>query len=145
MNRCKQILFSAQCPSRDILEVIGGKWSLLILCRLQTGAMRSGSLTRSVSGISQKMLTQTLRELERCGVIERHSYAEVPPRVEYKLTSMGQTLSKVVIELEQWVVQNYDQILEVQTEFDERVTDKGMASKNKNPLLNNTIGLLKRP
>jgi len=123
--------FSAQCPSRDILEVIGGKWSLLILCRLQTGSMRSGSLSRSVEGISQKMLTQTLRELERCGVIERLSYPEVPPRVEYKLTLMGQTLSKVVSELEQWVVQNYDQILETQTEFDERVTDKGMVSKNR--------------
>jgi DNA-binding HxlR family transcriptional regulator len=121
--------FNAQCPSRDILEVIGGKWSLLILCRLQGGSVRSGSLTRSVAGISQKMLTQTLRELERCGVIERISYPEVPPRVEYKLTTMGQTLSKLVIELEQWVVQHFEQIVEAQTEFDERTVDKWTVSK----------------
>jgi DNA-binding HxlR family transcriptional regulator len=73
---------------------------------------------RSVQGISQKMLTQTLRELERTGVIERKSYPEVPPRVEYSLTPLGETLSVVVMQLEHWVVDNYEQVTDAQVMFD---------------------------
>lgn len=112
--------FDALCPSRDVLALIGGKWSLLILCLLKDGSMRTGTLMRNVSGISQKMLTQTLRDLERSGVIERISYSEVPPRVEYRLTEMGETLSPLVFQLEQWVVQRYEQVVAAQDRFDAR-------------------------
>ncbi|QBD83336.1 transcriptional regulator [Ktedonosporobacter rubrisoli] len=110
--------FSANCPSREILELIGGKWSLLILCLLKAGPQRTGSIMRSVQGISQKMLTQTLRDLERSGIVTRKSYSEVPPRVEYSLTPLGETLSVLVLPFEQWVVDNYEQVIVAQARFD---------------------------
>ena len=104
--------YDLRCPSRDVLELIGGKWAILILCCLQQGPVRTGELMRSVGGISQKMLTQTLRNLERDGFVERISYPEVPPRVEYQLTELGRYLSELARALEQWVVANYPAILE---------------------------------
>jgi len=104
--------YDLRCPSRDLLDLIGGKWAILILCCLQQGPVRTGDLMRSVGGISQKMLTQTLRDLERDGFVDRISHPEVPPRVEYKLTDLGRSLSDVVRALEQWVVVNYPAIME---------------------------------
>lgn len=104
--------YNLNCPSRDVLALIGGKWAILILCSLQQGPVRTGTLLREVGGISQKMLTQTLRDLDRDGFVERISYPEVPPRVEYRLTELGQSLSELVRGLEQWVVAHYPTILE---------------------------------
>lgn len=104
--------YDMKCPSRDILDLIGGKWAILILCCLQQGPIRTGSLMRQIGGISQKMLTQTLRDLERDGFIERISYPEVPPRVEYRLTDLGRSLSDLARTMEQWVVAHYEAILE---------------------------------
>src|SRR5258708_83107 len=115
--------FDKTCPSRDVLAVVGGKWALLIVCLLKFGPQRTGSIMRSVSGVSQKMLTQTLRELQRSGVVERISYSEVPPRVEYKLTPLGETLSVLVLEIEQWVVSHYDQVVQAQMSFDSQDGD----------------------
>lgn len=103
--------YNLNCPSRDVLDLIGGKWAILILCCLQQGPVRTGALMRMVGGISQKMLTQTLREMERDGMVERISYPEVPPRVEYQLTKLGRSLSEVARSLEQWVVAHYGEIL----------------------------------
>lgn len=103
--------YNLNCPSRDVLDLIGGKWAILILCCLQQGPVRTGALMRMVGGISQKMLTQTLREMERDGMVERISYPEVPPRVEYQLTKLGRSLSEVARSLEQWVVVHYGEIL----------------------------------
>src|SRR5579859_2663898 len=114
---------NANCPSREILELIGGKWSLLILCLLKSGPMRTNLIMRSVQGISQKMLTQTLRDLERTGVVERRSYGEVPPRVEYSLTPLGATLSIVVLQLEHWVVDHYEHVVTAQALFDTRQSE----------------------
>lgn len=122
---------NANCRSREILEIIGGKWALLILCLLKAGPMRTGLIMRTVQGISQKMLTQTLRDLERTGVVERRSYPEVPPRVEYCLTPLGTTLSERVLQVEQWVIDNYDQVMTAQSHFDIRhsESDSYLSSK----------------
>ena len=99
--------FAASCPSQDILALIGSKWSLLLLCILRDGPVRTGELARRAGGISQKMLTQTLRELARHGIVNRKDFGETPPRVEYSLTPLGRSLSALVVEIEGWVTANY--------------------------------------
>jgi len=99
--------FNESCPSQEILALIGGKWSMLLLCVLRDGPVRTGELARRVGGISQKMLTQTLRELARHGIVTRKDYGEIPPRVEYELTALGRSLSALVVEIENWVTANY--------------------------------------
>lgn len=89
MSAPRADVFSARCPSRAVLEQLAGKWSLLLLHRLATGPRRPSELRRAVGGISEKMLVQTLRGLERNGFVARRNYAEVPPRVEYALTAVA--------------------------------------------------------
>lgn len=110
--------FSPHCPSRGILDLIGSKWSILILCSLRQGPVRTGALRRRITGISQKMLTQTLRGLERNGIVQRISYPEIPPRVEYRLTRRGHSLSDLIVQIEQWLVANYGRIKQDQRAFD---------------------------
>jgi DNA-binding HxlR family transcriptional regulator len=112
--------YNARCPSRKILQLIGSKWSMLLLCTLREGAVRTGALRRGVDGISQKMLTQTLRDLERHGLIERISYDELPPRVEYKLTRLGRSLSDLIDEIEQWIERHYPRLADESRAFDAR-------------------------
>jgi DNA-binding HxlR family transcriptional regulator len=114
----KPDLYNENCPSRNILDLIGGKWSMLLVSFLRSGPTRTGVLRRSVAGISQKMLTQTLRDLERHGIVERICYDEVPPRVEYRLTRIGQSLSDLVLQMEGWVVRHYSRMSAVQRSFD---------------------------
>src|SRR5579871_6854529 len=78
------VIYEAACPTRNLLELIADKWALLALHALHDGPARNGQLLRRLDGISQKMLTQTLRNLERNGLVERIDFKEVPPRVEYK-------------------------------------------------------------
>jgi DNA-binding HxlR family transcriptional regulator len=99
--------FNPDCPSQEILALIGSKWSMLLMCVLRDGPKRSGELARRAGGISQKMLTQTLRELERHGIVHRRDYQEVPPRVEYSLTRLGLSLSDLIRQIEGWVTTNY--------------------------------------
>jgi len=110
-------LFDLECPSRDVLELVGSKWSMLLLCTLKNGPVRTGDLRRAVTGISQKMLTQTLRDLERDGIIDRIDYAEVPPRVEYKLTKVGHSLSRLMKQMEFWIIDHYDYIIAAQERY----------------------------
>ena len=110
--------FNPSCPSQDILALIGGKWSMLLLCILADGPVRTGELARRAGGISQKMLTQTLRELERHGIVQRRDYSEVPPRVEYSLTALGRSLSGLVRQIESWVESNYSRMTRVARSYD---------------------------
>jgi DNA-binding HxlR family transcriptional regulator len=110
--------FNVACPSQDILALIGSKWSMLVLCALRPGAMRTGELKRRLAGVSAKMLTQTLRELERHGIVVRDDFGEVPPRVEYELSSLGRSLSDLVVGIEQWVTTHYSRMTRVTRSFD---------------------------
>ena len=85
-------VYSSTCPTRQVLDRIADKWTALVIGALEDGPQRFSQIQRRIDGISQKMLTQTLRSLERDGLIERHVYAEVPPRVVYTLTPLGKTL-----------------------------------------------------
>lgn len=118
MARKTADLYNSSCPSRGILDLIGSKWSMLLLCVLREGPVRNGALKREIGGISQKMLTQTLRELERHGIVQRVDFAEVPPRVEYKLTRMGQSLSTLMLQIEAWVEGNYSRMANVAKSYD---------------------------
>ena len=89
-------------PVEATLEVIGGKWKVVILCHLTKGTKRTSELKRSMPGITQKMLTQQLRELEDDGVIQRKVYNQVPPKVEYSLTDYGWSLESILDSLCSW-------------------------------------------
>ncbi|MCH4008987.1 winged helix-turn-helix transcriptional regulator [Companilactobacillus sp.] len=84
------------------IDVIGGKWKPLILCHLKKGTMRTGQLRRVIPNITQKVLTQQLRELEASGIVNRKIYEQVPPKVEYSLTDYGKTLNNLLYELCKW-------------------------------------------
>lgn len=90
------------CPVEATLDVIGGKWKGVILYYLLGGTLRFGELRRHLPDITQRMLTLQLRELERDGIVERTVYAEVPPRVEYRLTCFGQSLEPILLQLRDW-------------------------------------------
>ena len=102
--------WSDSCPSRDVLGLLASKWVALLIPLLRKGPRRNGELMRAVAGVSQKMLTQTLRDLERHGLIARRDYAEVPPRVEYALTPLGDSLAKTIVALDDWVIRNYSDL-----------------------------------
>ncbi len=93
------------CPVERTVNVIGGKWTLLILRDLFDGTKRFGELRVSLTGISPKTLTEKLRILEQDGIIERKIYPEVPPRVEYSLTKRGQTLETIIEAMREWGTQ----------------------------------------
>jgi len=104
---------------RSVLDRIGDKWSLLLIGILEEGPMRFTELLRTVPGISRRMLTITLRALERDGVITRTIYAEVPPRVEYQMTELGRTLTEPVLTLAKWAADNQAAIIANRAAFDE--------------------------
>ena len=99
--------FSARCPSREVLALIGEKWVSLVIAALNRKTMRFGELKRTCEGISQKMLTQTLRKLERDGLVVRTVYAdELPLKVEYSLSDLGKSLVPVVLSAKAWAETN---------------------------------------
>ncbi|WP_170419567.1 winged helix-turn-helix transcriptional regulator [Ruegeria atlantica] len=102
--------YVAMCPSREIIAVIGDKWSLLVVPLLLKGPQRNTELMRQIEGISQKMLTQTLKRLERYNLVDRHDYGEVPPRVDYRLSPLGHSLATVISTLDNWVIDNYEKL-----------------------------------
>lgn len=108
------------CPVRNVVTQIGDKWSMLILFSLVDGADRFNSIKSRIVGISQRMLTQTLRDLEREGYVNRTVYPEVPVKVEYELTEMGRGLVKPLYQLVQWAEQHHDKIKHCRQAYDEQ-------------------------
>ena len=111
--------YSSNCPSRTVLDRVGDRWTVLVVGSLSGGAMRFSELARRIDGVSQKMLTQTLRGLERDGLVTRTVHAEVPPRVEYALTEVGATLIHPLDALDSWAREHMTAILESRTRYDE--------------------------
>jgi DNA-binding HxlR family transcriptional regulator len=107
------------CESRRTLDLIGDKWSLLVIALLGDRTRRFSELKRQIDGISQRMLTLTLRQLEREGLVRRTVYAEVPPRVEYELSSVGGTLLATVQQLVEWALAHRDELAESRTRYDQ--------------------------
>ena len=113
------------CPAvREVLHRVGDKWSVLIVDLLGEGAMRFSDLRRSVEGISQRMLTLTLRGLERDGLITRTVFPEIPPRVEYELTRLGKTLLEPIQGLAEWAARNRTSIQDAREKFNKKPKPK---------------------
>lgn len=112
--------YSAACPSRQALDRIGDKWSVLILVMLADGPKRFTHLLKRIQGISQKMLTQTLRGLERDGLITRTVYPSVPVRVDYELSDLGRTLTATLSTLERWARDHISDVIAARERYDRR-------------------------
>ena len=112
--------YQGRCPVRDVLDRVGDKWSVLIVLRLGRGPERFRALLRAVEGISQRMLTVTLRGLQRDGLVHRKVFDTRPPSVEYSLTPLGLSLLAVITDLANWAVENEKPIRDAQAEFDAR-------------------------
>jgi DNA-binding HxlR family transcriptional regulator len=104
-------LFSESCPSREVLKHVTSRWGVLLLVALGDGAQRFGELRRKVGGISEKMLAQTLVWLEQDGFVQRVVQSAAPPRVEYRLTPLGEEISRKMGELAEWIETNMDAML----------------------------------
>ena len=112
-------VMAAGCPTRQVIGRIGDKWSLLVLYALATGTKRFSQLRLEVEGISQKMLTQTLRGLERDGLVHRHAYPTIPPKVEYQLTPLGNSLEDAIATVRQWAYTHMDEISDHREQYDQ--------------------------
>lgn len=115
-------VYAANCPTRQVLDRIGDKWTTLVILLLEDGSKRFSELQRGIVGISQKMLTQTLRSLERDGLVSRTIYPEVPPRVEYQLTPLGKTLCAPISAIVQWSEEHIGDVTAAQMVYDARET-----------------------
>lgn len=110
--------YRADCPTRRVLDRIGDRWTVLVVGILGEGDARFSQLRRRVEGVSQKMLTQTLRGLERDGLVLRTVYPEVPVRVEYALTDAGRTLLEPLRALREWSIEHLGDVSESQEVYD---------------------------
>ncbi|MEV0403021.1 helix-turn-helix domain-containing protein [Actinoallomurus sp. NPDC050550] len=118
----RRFTYHRDCPSRTVIEVLANKWALYVLAALrrQEGPMRFNELRRVLDGITQKMLTQTLRALERDGLVSRTVYPTVPPRVEYGLTPLGIEAGRLTGAIADWSLEHAREILRARREFDDR-------------------------
>jgi DNA-binding HxlR family transcriptional regulator len=106
------------CPTRRILDLVGDRWTVLVVGSLRDEPLRFSEIARRVEGVSQKMLTQTLRALERDGLVTRTVHAEVPPRVEYELTRSGRSLLAPLKALESWSIEHFVDVHRSQERYD---------------------------
>jgi DNA-binding HxlR family transcriptional regulator len=120
MDRPAYNTLSAYCPSRQLLELIADKWTTLILYMLSLKTQRYSELQHGIEGISKKMLTQVLRDLEASGLITRKVYAVVPPMVEYNLTPLGATLIPLLGAIKDWAEVHMDEVVSARQTYAER-------------------------
>lgn len=118
MVRSKQFTNQACSPELHLIDTISGKWTVSLIYILSENTMRHSELQRSINGISQKVLTQTLRNLERNGIVKRTVYPVVPPQVEYSLTPIGKSLVSVLSEVCLWAKEHYQEVDEARKKFD---------------------------
>jgi DNA-binding HxlR family transcriptional regulator len=111
-------VYAKDCPSRQVLDRIGDTWSVLVVMLLAHGPLRYTELAKQIEGISPKMLTQTLRGLERDGLISRTVHAVVPPRVDYELTKLGLSLLDLVGALQNWAQTHIDDVVAARAAYD---------------------------
>ncbi|MBP1807194.1 winged helix-turn-helix transcriptional regulator [Rubellimicrobium aerolatum] len=117
-------VYSAACPTRLVLDRLADKWALLILGRLAGGPIRFNQLRRQIEGVSQKVLSQTLKRLERDGLLSRRVVPTVPVTVEYAITPLGRTLSDTVRALARWAEANIESVLAAQAAYDAAQTSR---------------------
>ena len=111
-------VYTSECPTRRVLDRIADKWTVLIIGLLEDEPKRFSHLQRGIDGISQKMLAQTLRSLERDGLVRRTIYPEVPPRVEYELTPLGRTLIEPIAAIRNWAESHINSVTVAQAQYD---------------------------
>ena len=116
-------VYSATCATRQVLDLIADKWTALVIGALEDEPRRFSQIQRRIDGISQKMLTQTLRSLERDGLVERTVYAEVPPRVVYTLTLLGETLCAPIAAIRGWAETHISEVSTAQSLYDGALPD----------------------
>ncbi len=116
-------VYDAACPTRLVLNRIADKWTVLVVSSLDQGTKRFSNLQREIGGVSQKMLTQTLRGLERDGLLTRTIYPTVPPKVEYSLTPLGRTLVGLVDAIRVWSETHIEAVMQAQTAYDNTETE----------------------
>ncbi len=115
--------YASACPTRQALDRIADKWTVLILGLLEGGPMRFNQLRREIEGISQKMLSQTLKSLERDGLVSRKAFATVPVTVEYSITPLGATLAATLVPLRVWAETHIAQMLDARAAYDRSDAD----------------------
>lgn len=115
-------VYSQNCPTRLVLDHIADKWASLILWRISDGPVRFNELRRKIEGISTKVLSQALKQLERDGLIVRRAFATVPVTVEYSITPLGNTLAEKLATVTKWAEQNIEAVLAAQSQYDKRST-----------------------
>jgi DNA-binding HxlR family transcriptional regulator len=111
-------LFDADCPTRLVLDRIGDKWTVLVVLLLSDGPMRFSELRSHLGRVAPKVLTQTLRRMERDGLITRQIFAQVPPRVDYELTDLGHSLLEPIVAVGDWAEVHVDRITAAQAAYD---------------------------
>jgi DNA-binding HxlR family transcriptional regulator len=110
--------YKADCPTRMALDRIADKWTVLVLMLLDEESMRFNQLRRAIEGLSQKMLSQTLKALERDGLVSRRAFATVPVTVEYSITPLGRTLAEALAPLADWATTHIGEILRARDRYD---------------------------
>jgi len=123
--------YLAECPSHNLLAQISSKWITLLLSALAGGSMRYSNLSRAIPSVSQKMLTQSLRTMERDGLLTRTVTAAVPVRVDYELTTLGRSLNVLMTQVKNWAESNMDNVYDARRGYDEREVEDPIAALNR--------------
>ena len=118
-------ILNPKCPTQEVLDRIAGKWTMVVILALGDGPLRYAELRRRVKGVTKKMLTQTLRELERDGLVDRRVFDTVPVQTEYELSALGRSLADAVAVIRDWAYGNVEDITGARARYDAREAASG--------------------